>query len=615
MGSEHPPEEHTEGSLHLVERPVDRSLLWLPGGWGEQETSRPYPYELFVAQDVLQDVETHALEEMEGSYGLLTGQLLACKKTRVPFVSVEASHRSESPMPVGEDLTSFREFFWKVGEVAGRRGRVLVGWYHTHSLLGLQLSERDRQIHVAHFHDEWPCALVVVTRKGASEGGFFQRDRGDILFRRSTRPFRELVNQKVKPGGGPYVTAVAWGNYWSHEPVLFVRRPGDLPSKGGKWSLRQRPRIGSGSNQKVADLAARPSQEPAAAESRADVLRPTTAAQSGGVELTYEKAMGRPVRDENRVAESRSSDPAGPPPQEAWDEWKRALGVRREREDEIRKVEAERATADAAADPTARSKAALAARAAAAAAARAAAEALGIRSESDAIAAEAVPKAEADAEALVAEEQAARLAAKKATEKEAAKEQETEEPEEAATASVSEAEVRPEPVSEAEAEIEAEAGAVVDEIEEGVSREIDEEVATEVESEGLSDAEPEQEEVAGADVEVPEAVVELGVEPGVEAETEVEEEPIPAASESELGQTEEAAITTEVPPAREASTELTRQAGVAAGSYLPAADDGEMVLPPLVLPDPPPRARLRRYAVWVGIGLPLAGAVAWLVFG
>ena len=128
-GSERLPEGQTEGSLHLVARPVDRSLLWLPGGWGEQETGRrpPYPYELFVEAEVLADVEAHALEEIEGSYGLLTGRLLGCNKTRVPFVSVEASHRSDSPMPVGEDLTSFREFFWKVGEVAGRRGRVIAG--------------------------------------------------------------------------------------------------------------------------------------------------------------------------------------------------------------------------------------------------------------------------------------------------------------------------------------------------------------------------------------------------------------------------------------------------------------------------------------------------------
>jgi proteasome lid subunit RPN8/RPN11 len=621
-GFERPPEGRTEGSLHLVERPVDRSVLWLPGGWGEQGTGRPYPYELFVEPEVLRDVEAHALEEIEGSYGLLTGRLLACNETRVPFVSVEASHRSSSPMPVGEDLTSFREFFWKVGEAAGRRGRVLVGWYHTHSLLGLQLSERDRQVHVAHFQDEWPCALVVVTRHGASEGGFFQRDRGDILFRRSTRPFRELVSQRVEPGGGPYVTSLAWANYWTHEPVLYARKPGDLPSKGGKWSWRQRPRVGPRRDQTLADLAARISEEPAGEDSSADlsgadVHPPTTSAQAGGAdrqgsaELTYERAMGRPTREDGITGSGRPI-PAGPPPKEAWDEWKRALGVRREREDEIRKVEAERTAVDAAqadadaaqadADADARAKAALAARTAAEAAARAAAEALGIGSEGDAIAAEAASRAEADAEALVAEEKAAKLAAKKETPKKAAP-----------TAKKGKAKAT-EP--EVEEPVDVLAAAPESEEEEAAAESDEEAAAAVVESEGPSEAELVLEEGDLVEVEVPEPAVEIGGEPGPEAEVEEEIFVLDvAADESEPDWAEETATPAEESRAEEVSRELARQAGVTARSSLQVTKDGEMVVPPLVMPDPLPRARLRRYAVWLGIGLPLAAALAWILLG
>ncbi len=599
VGSERLSEGQTEGSLHLVERPVDRSLLWLPGGWGDQGTGRPYPYELFVEPEVLQDVDAHALEEIEGSYGLLTGRLLACNETRVPFVSVEACHRSDSPMPVGEDLTSFREFFWKVGDVAGRRGRVLVGWYHTHSLLGLQLSERDRQVHVAHFQEEWPFALVLVTRHGASEGGFFQRDRGDILFRRSTRPFRELMSQRVEPGGGPYVTSVAWGNYWTQEPVLYARKPGDLPSKGGKWSSRQRPRVGPRSDKTLADLAARISEEPAGEDSNADlsgadVHRPTTAAQTGAgerresAELTDERAMGRPALVD-RVTGSARPIPAGPPPKEAWDEWKRTLGVRREREDEIRKAEAEQAAVDAAtadADADARAKAALAARTAADAAARAAAEALGIGSEGEAIAAEAVSKAEADAEALVAEEQAAKLAAKKGKAKAKKK---------------------------APAAKKGKAKAKKPEVEEPVDVLA---AAAVVESEAPSEAELVSGEAEGAEVEVPEPAVEPEPEP--EPAEDVEEEIFAlevAAEESEPDWAEGTATPAEESRAGETPKELARQAEVVARSSLQVTKDGKMVVPLLVMPDPEPRAKFRRYAAWVGIGLPLAAALAWILFG
>jgi proteasome lid subunit RPN8/RPN11 len=599
VGSEHPPEASTEGSLHLVERPVDRSLLWLPGGWGEQASSRPYPYELFVEQQVLRDVETHAMEEIEGSCGLLTGQLLACRETRVPFVSVEASHRSESPMPVGEDLTSFREFFWKVGEVAGRRGRIVVGWYHTHSLLGLQLSERDRQIHVAHFEDEWPCALVVVTRKGALDGGFFQRNRGDILFRRSTRPFRELVNQKVKPGGGPYVTAVRWASYWSHEPVLYIRKPGDLPSKGDRWSLRQRPRVASGSH-KVADLADRISERPedrdySADLSGADVHEPKGTAPIGraeggdSVESRYETAIGRPVRDESQFDQSGHPLPASSQPEQVWDEWRKAWQARREQEDETQKVKSEHAASYAAeADADARAKAALAARAAAEAAARAAAEALQIGSEDDAIAAETVPKDEKDVEMLGEEEQVAQLAAAGKTDRKAARV--------ANGRKAKEPEVE-EPICEETSAAEIGGETAATEIAEAMT-------AADVESEAASEAEPEREQAEAAELEVP--------GPAMEEEILVSEV---AANESVLDR-----VAGDAPPAaeswvRESSKEPATSEGVAARSSLQLSDDDEMVMPPLVLPDPAPRSKLQRHASWIGIGLAVAALVSWLILG
>ncbi|MCZ6478637.1 MAG: hypothetical protein O6851_10020, partial [Gemmatimonadetes bacterium] len=132
---------------------MGRSILWVPRGRGAYEVERPRRYDLFVGQDVLREACDHALEEAEGSYGLLAGRLLRCRRTRLPYVHVESAHRADHALPADEDLTSFREFFWKVRERVSRRGRQVVGWYHTHSLLGLQLSERDRRLHVAHFEE------------------------------------------------------------------------------------------------------------------------------------------------------------------------------------------------------------------------------------------------------------------------------------------------------------------------------------------------------------------------------------------------------------------------------------------------------------------------------
>jgi proteasome lid subunit RPN8/RPN11 len=319
----------------LADRPLDRSILWLPGGWGEFQRGPPRKHELFVDQEVLRRVDAHAHERIEGAYGLLTGHLRVCRVTRVPFIHVEAAHRSDRALPVDDDLSSFREFFWQIREEVGRSGRIIVGWYHTHTLLGLQISERDRRLHVSHFHDDWPCALVVVSREGATEGGFFQRDRGETLFRRAARPFREIINQRVKAGGGPYATTVSWTNYWTEEPVLYIHTTGGQSDARTGWrSLQeQRRQAESDEERTLAELA------------RAQLARSRT----GGRGATESDALDRGGRDEPVGPEP--GPPSGKPKRvdhaprmpavhrgkstsstaetgQAWEEWRKKRDIR-----------------------------------------------------------------------------------------------------------------------------------------------------------------------------------------------------------------------------------------------------------------------------------------------
>ena len=143
-------------------------------------------------------------------------------------------------------------------------------------------------------------------------------------------------------------------------------------------------------------------------------------------------------------------------------------------------------------------------------------------------------------------------------------------------------------------------GALADEVDEGAA-------VAEVEPEPVAEAEPAPEaepalideaadsgEVAGlAEAEVqPEPAPEPGVEPTPEPEVE---------DGDELFGLEPVVVGESEPDWRE--TELQ------------PAEDGDMVMTTFVLPDPPPRAKFRRYAIWVGIGLPLAAAVVWLLLG
>jgi hypothetical protein len=106
-------EVQNDSGQTLADRPLDRSILWIPGGWSEFHRGPPRKHELFVDQEVLRGVDSHAHERIEGA----------------------SAHRSERALPADNDLSSFREFFWEIREEAGRNGRIIVGWYHTHTLL------------------------------------------------------------------------------------------------------------------------------------------------------------------------------------------------------------------------------------------------------------------------------------------------------------------------------------------------------------------------------------------------------------------------------------------------------------------------------------------------
>jgi proteasome lid subunit RPN8/RPN11 len=330
-------EVQNDSGQTLADRPLDRSILWIPGGWSEFHRGPPRKHELFVDQEVLRGVDSHAHERIEGACGLLTGDVRVCRVTRVPFVHVEAAHRSERALPADNDLSSFREFFWEIREEAGRNGRIIVGWYHTHTLLGLQLSERDRRLHVAHFHDDWPCALVVVSREGATEGGFFQRDRGETLFRRAARPFREIINQRVKPGGGPYATTVSWTNYGTEEPVLYIHAPGDRSAVRTGWqSLQERRRRDkAGEERTMAELArAQLARSRTGHKEAAESDTPDRGGRNEPVSTEREPPPGKPksvdhaprmpAADSGDLTARSSPAAAG----QAWAEWRKTREAR-----------------------------------------------------------------------------------------------------------------------------------------------------------------------------------------------------------------------------------------------------------------------------------------------
>lgn len=81
--------------------------------------------------------------------------------------------------------------------------RRLVGWYHTHPLMGVFLSHYDLWLHDHFFPEPWQVALVIEPH--ATIGGFFIRQEEGDLDPKRYFGFCEILTEEGK-------SVVDWGN-------------------------------------------------------------------------------------------------------------------------------------------------------------------------------------------------------------------------------------------------------------------------------------------------------------------------------------------------------------------------------------------------------------------
>lgn len=153
----------------------DRDGRWavVPSGVPEAD-ERP----IFVALDVLREVESHAASDVRVELG---GVLLgtACEDDQgAPFLVIEDSLRARHCESTAGSL-KFTHATW-AAFTAQRAGmpeaRQIVGWYHSHPNLGVFLSEWDRFI-CEHFF-RGPADVALVIDPCQQDRGFFQWSRG-----------------------------------------------------------------------------------------------------------------------------------------------------------------------------------------------------------------------------------------------------------------------------------------------------------------------------------------------------------------------------------------------------------------------------------------------------
>lgn len=200
---------------HRASLPVDRSVLWSPirdpgDPAGPAESG---PYELFLARSALRQINRHSeAEGREPRFGFLLGNLYRCPESGVHYAVVDRVIAKDEP--ISEDAPDpFLLRAWADSQAEFREhGGALIGWYHTHYLLGLMLSEGDREMNDRYFGQPWQCSVLVVPDPARPMGAVF-RPSAEGGTEAELSYFRELLAVEDIPASGPIPTAMRWKNY------------------------------------------------------------------------------------------------------------------------------------------------------------------------------------------------------------------------------------------------------------------------------------------------------------------------------------------------------------------------------------------------------------------
>ncbi len=215
--------------------PDVRSVYWTPRGSGLAGSSAVADgglYEVVITQTVLRGLMEHVRRNgKQAQFGFLLGDLYRCPKSSLQYAVIDSGIPSDEPF--SEDAPGrCLETAWSAArERASRHSGVLVGWYHSHHLLGLDESEADREANQRYFAEPWQCGLLVVPDRRDPTGGVYRPGApGDEKNRPG--PFYEILDESA--GRGRARTVLEWTNYEADRDTEIQRVvPDEIPHAPG----------------------------------------------------------------------------------------------------------------------------------------------------------------------------------------------------------------------------------------------------------------------------------------------------------------------------------------------------------------------------------------------
>src|SRR5512143_200576 len=319
-GASRPPELH----IHLQRvLPVAQSLLWHPTSPAvgvRRQPSGVYP--VFFDQKAIAAVQVHyETAGRQGMMGFLVGDLFECPTSHVRYVVIDSTIRLNQAVYGDKTLVIVSRLWDRIQEELRKTEGHLIGWYHSHPPLGVELAPGDVETHLQYFKRPWHVALVLGTEHEGPVAGLFRPRPGETSV---SMPFYELIESDEGFAGGKKRSILPWINLLTDDPaVVYAEAHGEsapLPAAaspvaaGPTLQVVRPPAIKSGPVRAVPE-APSPARTPTPPPAPATAPRPGLAARPTprpGAPLS--PASGEVPAARAPAAQARSFTPARPAP-------------------------------------------------------------------------------------------------------------------------------------------------------------------------------------------------------------------------------------------------------------------------------------------------------------
>lgn len=276
------------------------SISWVPIVVSTGPSVRSCPWDFYIGQTVLREVQTRILAKADRALGLLMGKVREPVGNGSAYIVVDQFLPSLESVSEDADVRQVARMLRPLQEAASLAGRTVVGWYRGHADLGLELSEVEERFHADRFPAPWQFALLGIGDMERPVGAVFARNGAGEL---APATFHELLESHSILGGGRKRTVLEWRNYGTTDRVVssdgreIPRPPGTLVAQPG-----QRPNDPDASD---------PAAEPDAATEPDAAAEPHPAAR-----------RDRPIdSDPEEHSRSAPSPPRGGPSAERREGW------------------------------------------------------------------------------------------------------------------------------------------------------------------------------------------------------------------------------------------------------------------------------------------------------